>query len=120
MEQHGLLSAASTTLLLLDCLIGWTSALNEGKSVDLIYFDLSKAFDKVHHVKLLQKLKHLVVAGNLLQWVESYLHKMYSTFKVGNSFSECHPCSSGVPQGGMLSPLLFLAYTFYLPCLQMT
>ena len=111
-EQHGFTPSASTATQLADTLYDWKIAINDGNSVDVIYFDLSKAFDKVSHQKLLYKLSHLGVRGPLLNWLRSYLDGRNMCVKVENSFSERYPCTSGVPQGGVLSPLLFLAYTY--------
>lgn len=114
-EQHGFTSGASTVTQLADCVFDWNCALNEGHSVDVIYFDLSKAFDKVCHLKLLHKLNHIGIRGTLLNWFRSYLENRSMHVKVENSFSKSYPCTSGVPQGGVLSPLLFLIYTYDLP-----
>lgn len=110
-EQHGFLPGLSTVTNLVDSMFDWRLSLNQGKMVDVIYIDLSKAFDKVSHAKLLLKLNSLGVNGALLNWFASYLSDRFMTVRVGSEFSGKLHCASGVPQGGVLSPLLFVLYT---------
>ncbi|EYC38446.1 hypothetical protein Y032_0715g1767 [Ancylostoma ceylanicum] len=114
-EQHGFTHGASTTTQLIDTAYDLNLALNSGKSIDVIYIDLSKAFDRVNHSKLLYRLEQIGVENYLLKWLSSYLSNRHMYVKVENSFSRRYPCPSGVPQGGVLSPLLFLAYCHDLP-----
>lgn len=114
-EQHGFLPGLSTATNLVDCVYDWKLALNKGMSVDVVYIDLSKAFDRVNHDKLIHKLDRLGIRGKLLNWMVAYLRNRNSTVKVGCEFSERFSCPTGVPQGGVLSPLLFLIYTLDLP-----
>ncbi|KAK6742459.1 hypothetical protein RB195_009995 [Necator americanus] len=114
-EQHGFQSGSSTTSLLSDSVYDWMTEVNKGKSVDVILFDLSRAFDMVNHKKLLFKLENYGVRGQLLSWLKSYLQERHMTVKVHNSYSKRYTLQTGVPQGSALSPLLFLAYTADLP-----
>ena len=96
----------------LDC-IG--SCQDQGGQVDTICLDMSKAFDRINHQSLLQKLTNSGIGGNLLNWFHSYLTKRRQRVVVTGVTSNPLPVCSGVPQGSILGPALFLLYVNNLP-----
>lgn len=81
-------SQDSTVTNIVDSVFDRMPSLNQGKMVDVIYIDLSKAFDNVSHAKLLLKLNAPGVNEALLNWFASYLNDIYVTVRVGSEFSD--------------------------------
>ena len=82
--------------------------MSSDHQTDVIYFDFKKAFDSVPHNELLFKLKSMGISGNLWLWFKSYLSNGQQCVKVNNKYSHLLPILSGIPQGSILGPLLFL------------
>ena len=77
---------------------------------DAVYLDISKAFDSVSHFHLLDKLTSINISGNLWLWFRAYLTDRFQYVSINNQCSQLMPVESGVPQGSILSPLLFIIY----------
>ena len=109
-QQHGFLSKRSTTTNLLESLNDWSVNFENGTNQTIAYIDFAKAFDSVCHSKVVTKLRHYGISGDLLEWITDFLSGRTHRTVVGDCLSDVGYISSGVIQGSCLGPLLFLLY----------
>jgi len=109
-NQHGFRKKRSCLTQLLSHVDNVLKTLNEGEEVDVIYLDYAKAFDKVDHKILLAKAKRYGISGQTLQWLTEFLGNRLQTVLVEGAKSTFSVVLSGVPQGTVLGPILFILY----------
>ena len=114
-EQHGFQVGKSCETQLITTIDDLVNCLNDNAQMDCIFLDFSKAFDRVPHSRLCNKLSHYGIRGPLLSWIKHYLYNRSQKVTIDGTSSNSSIVTSGVPQGTVLAPLLFLCFVNYIP-----
>ena len=112
-SQYGFRKSHSTETAAIELTVTLLQNLDNGEIPIAIFLDLSKAFDTLDHAILLKKLEHYGIQDTPLNWLTSYPSNRLQFVQMGDVLSDTLPISTGVPQGSILGPLLFLLYVNY-------